>query len=64
MMCQGGEGGVKGLDRASGGEAALDSARVPAMVRVHGKANRILRLRATFSLRRLVIAIELATSRS
>lgn len=40
-MCRGGEGGVKGHDRVSGGAAALDTARALAMLRLSGECRRV-----------------------
>jgi hypothetical protein len=42
MVCRGGEDGVKGPDRMSGGEAALDTARASAMLRLSGECKQDL----------------------
>lgn len=49
-MRRGGEGGVKGLDRTSGGVAALDSARGSAMVRRSGECLKFRQIATSFSL--------------
>jgi hypothetical protein len=41
-VCRGGEGGVKGHDRVSGGAAALDTARASAMLLQSGECQRDL----------------------